>query len=484
MNAPLWTFEAFVAAMRGRPTQGGTPGITGISIDSRTVQPGDAFFAIRGDRFDGHDYAGSAAAHGAAVAVIAEERLAGLGRLTIPLVVVSDVLKALEALGIAARERSRARIAAVTGSVGKTTTKEMLALALGASGRTHFSPASFNNHWGVPLTLARLPAEARYAVFEIGMNHPGEITPLVAQVRPHVAIITTIEPVHLEYFADGIDGIAAAKAEIFSGVEPGGVAVLNRDNPFFEMLALRAIDSGVERVIGFGESPDAEARLLGLDLLADRSEVAASILGHEIAFTLGAPGRHLVQNALAVLAAVAEMGADLEKAAASFAGLSPPKGRGSRHPLFLAEGESLLIDESYNANPASMRTAIQVLGTTAAAMGGRRIAVLGDMLELGPDSPRLHAELASPLEEAGVDRVYLAGTHMLALWEALPPPMRGHYAETAGELVPILGGELAGGDVVMVKGSNGSRMTGVVDALKVRFPPPEPAAYPDGEGPA
>lgn len=484
MTEPLWSFDAFVAAMRGRPTGIAAPAVTGISIDSRTVKPGEAFFAIRGETFDGHDFVGKAAAQGAAVGVIAEERLSALGRLTIPLVVVSDVLGALESLGRGARARSRAGIAAVTGSVGKTTTKEMLARALAASGRTHYSPASFNNHWGVPLTLARMPAGAAYAVFEIGMNHAGEIEPLVKQVRPHAAIITTIEPVHSEFFPDGIAGITRAKAEIFAGIEPGGAAILNRDNPQFEPLALMAIDAGIDRVLGFGENADAEARLTALDLFADRSRVKADIMGRALSFEIGAPGRHLVQDALAALIAVEVLGGDLEAAAAALGGMAAPKGRGEQHRLTLDGGSALLIDESYNANPASMRTAIQVLGTTAAAMGGRRIAVLGDMLELGPDSPRLHAELASSLEEAGVDRVYLAGTHMLALWEALPPPMRGHYAEIAGDLVPILGDELAGGDVVMVKGSNGSRMTGVVDALKVRFPPPEPAAYPDGEGPA
>lgn len=480
----LWTFEDFITAMKGRPTGQGSAPIGGISIDSRTVAPGDAFFAIKGDRFDGHDFVGSAAGHGAALAVVAEERLAGLGRMTVPLVVVSDVLKSLEALGRAARARSKARIAAVTGSVGKTTTKEMLARALAPGGETHYSPASFNNHWGVPLTLARMPADARYAVFEIGMNHAGEIVPLVGQVRPHVAIVTTVEPVHLEYFPDGIAGIAAAKAEIFTGLEPGGSAIINRDNPFYETLALKAIEAGVERILGFGENPDAEGRLVSAELAADHSRVVANILGREIDFVIGAPGRHIVQNALAVLLAAAELGADLETAAASFAELSAPKGRGSRHRLEVGDGGALLIDESYNANPTSMRAAIAVLGSIAPAAGGRRIAVLGDMLELGPEAPALHAGLVEPLVAAGVDRVFVAGPFMASLWQALPPAMKGYYAEKASDLVPILGEEIAAGDVLMVKGSNGSRMTGVVDALKSRFAPPELAALSDAEGPA
>ncbi len=482
MTQPLWTFDAFVAAMRGRPTSVATPAVSGISIDSRTIKPGEAFFAIKGDRFDGHDYVGKAAAQGAAVAVVAEERLAALGRLTVPLVVVSDVLAALEALGRAARARSAAGIAAVTGSVGKTTTKEMLARALGATGPTHFSPASFNNHWGVPLTLARMPADAAYAVFEIGMNHAGEIEPLVRQVRPHVAIITTIEPVHIEFFPDGIDGITRAKAEIFAGIEPGGAAILNRDNPQFERLALLAIDAGVERVLGFGENADAEARLTALDLLPDHSLVKADILGREVRFSIGAPGRHLVQNALSVLLAVHLLGGDLDLAADSLSGMAAPEGRGAQHLLSLAEGAALLIDESYNANPTSMRAAIAVLAATPPGPAGKRIAVLGDMLELGERSAEMHAGLAEPLLAAGIDRVYCAGRLMHALWEVLPSDMQGQYAETAEELDVILGDAIQGGDVIMVKGSKGSRMTPLVHRLTTRFAPPATVgAGPDPE---
>ncbi len=482
MTQPLWTFDAFVAAMRGRPTSVATPAVTGISIDSRTIKPGEAFFAIKGDRFDGHDYVGKAAAQGAAVAVVAEERLSALGRMTVPLVVVSDVLAALEALGRAARARSAAGIAAVTGSVGKTTTKEMLARALGATGPTHFSPASFNNHWGVPLTLARMPADAAYAVFEIGMNHAGEIEPLVRQVRPHVAIITTIEPVHVEFFPDGIAGITRAKGEIFTGIEPGGAAILNRDNSQFEPLALMAIDAGVERVLGFGENADAEARLTALDLLPDHSLVKADILGREVRFSIGAPGRHLVQNALAVLLAVHLLGGDLDLAADSLSGMAAPEGRGAQHRLELTEGAALLIDESYNANPTSMRAAIAVLAATPPGPDGKRIAVLGDMLELGERSAEMHAGLAEPLLAAGIDRVYCAGRLMHALWEVLPSDMQGQYAETAEELDVILGDAIQGGDVIMVKGSKGSRMTPLVHRLTTRFAPPAPdIAGPDPE---
>ncbi|MBN9058924.1 MAG: UDP-N-acetylmuramoylalanyl-D-glutamyl-2,6-diaminopimelate--D-alanyl-D-alanine ligase, partial [Rhizobiales bacterium] len=411
MTEKLWNFDDFVAGMKGRPTAVG-PAITGISIDSRTVQPGDAFFAIRGDRFDGHRFVGAAAGHGATVAVVAADQLAGLGRMTIPLVVVQDVLEGLQDLARASRARSTARIAAVTGSVGKTSTKEMLGHVLAAQGPTHFSPASFNNHWGVPLTLSRMPADARFAVFEIGMNHAGEITPLVAQVRPHVAIITNIEAVHLEFFPDGVDGIARAKAEIFSGVEPGGAAILNGDSPQFERLALLAMDAGIDNVLSFGTGRDADARLEALDMQADHSRVSARILDQLVEFTIGAPGRHLVQNSLAVLLAVSKLGGDVAEAAAALGGLSAPKGRGARHRLAIGQGDATLIDESYNASPTSMRAAITVLAQARTAGAGRRIAVLGDMLELGDDTLKLHAELAEPLVGAGIDRAYLAGPSM------------------------------------------------------------------------
>ena len=472
MSAPLWTFDEFITAMRGRPTGTTAPAIEGISIDSRTLAVGDAFFAIRGEALDGHDYVGKAAAQGAALAVIAEDRLAALGRLTLPLVVVSDVLSALEALGRAARARTAARIAAITGSVGKTTTKEMLARVLGASGPTHFSPASFNNHWGVPLTLARMPAQSQFGVFELGMNHAGEITRLVAQVRPHVAIITTIAPAHAAFFEDGVAGIARAKAEIFSGIEPGGAAILNRDNPQFEPLALMAIDASVERVFGFGEAADCEARLTALDLLPDRSKVRAEILGRKIAFSIGAPGRHLVWNALAVLLATELLGGDLQAAADSLGTMSAPGGRGARHTLQLAAGTALLIDDSYNANPTSMGAALAVLAAAAPGPGGRRIAVLGDMLELGADELALHAGLVEPLVAAGVDLVFLAGSRMAALEAVLPSAMRGHYAERAEALDAILETTLADGDVVMVKGSKGSRMTPLVERLLARYSGP------------
>ena len=484
MTAPLWSYADLLAATGGRPLGARPAAIAGISIDSRTIAAGEAFFAIRGDTFDGNDFASMALARGAATAVVRADRLPSLGRSSGSLTVVADVLEALTALGLAARARSEARIAAITGSVGKTGTKEMLAAALAADGPTHASPASFNNHWGVPLTLARLPASARYGVFEIGMNHAGEIAPLVAMARPHAAIVTNVEPVHLQYF-DDVKAIARAKAEIFTGVEAGGAAILNRDNPHYALLARLARAAGIERVVGFGEHKRAEARLQTVKLKEQCSCISARILGEEISYKLGTPGRHVVQNSLAVLAAVAVLGGDLARAALALATLSPPRGRGSRLRLAVRGGDATLIDESYNANPASMGAAIALLGQTAPGRGGRRIAVLGDMRELGDDAPAMHAALAEPLAEAGVDRVFLAGPLMAALWKALPKRARGAHGAVAADIEAALLDEIAPGDVVMVKGSNASRMGALVDSIRARFagdaPAPAAEAIPEQE---
>jgi UDP-N-acetylmuramoyl-tripeptide--D-alanyl-D-alanine ligase len=329
MTTPLWTFDAMAKAMKGRPIGAQPSAITGISIDSRTILPGEAFFAIRGDRFDGHDFAGRALSAGAATAVVSEDRLSSLGKVVGSLVVVDDVLEALERLARSSRARSTARIVAVTGSVGKTGTKEMLAEALRPDGEVHYSLASFNNHWGVPLSLARMPVSARYGIFEIGMNHAGEIEPLTKLVEPHVAIVTTVEPVHLEFF-DSVEGIARAKAEIFLGLVPDGVAVINADNPYAGILAEQAAMAGVRRIVRFGEAKDADARLDMVKLKPECSCISAEILGEKVTYKLGAPGRHLVQNSLAVLAGVFLVGADLAAATLALGQLSAPKGRGAR----------------------------------------------------------------------------------------------------------------------------------------------------------
>jgi UDP-N-acetylmuramoyl-tripeptide--D-alanyl-D-alanine ligase len=469
--SPLWSTADFLTATGARLIGTAPVEIGGISIDTRTLERGDAFFAIRGDRFDGHAFVAAAFAAGASLAVVADDRAAELDPGLGPLAAVPEVLSALRALAIAARLRSAARIAAVTGSVGKTSTKEMLAAALAPDGAVHYSPASFNNHWGVPLALARMPVTARYGVFEIGMNHAGEIAPLAKLVRPHVAIITTVQPVHLEFFAS-VEDIARAKAEIFLGVEPSGAALINRDNPHYALLADLARDAGVGRVVSFGADKSADVRLLRAAAFNGGSTVAARVLGTDIAYKLAAPGLHMVENSLAVLGAVALLGGDLAAAGLALAAFASAKGRGARATLAVGPGSATLIDESYNANPASMRAAIALLRDAAPSGRGRRIAVLGDMRELGETAPELHSALREPLETAGVDRVFLAGPLMGSLWDALPTHLKGSYGESAAEIEEALVAAIAPGDVVMVKGSNASRMGGLVEALKRRLAPP------------
>ena len=463
----LWALDAMTAAMRAEGAGALPADVNGISIDSRTLVKGDAFFAIKGENRDGHDFVEGALKAGAGLAVLERDqrdRFAGA-----PLLIVPDVLEALRDLARAARARMSAKVIAVTGSVGKTSTKEALRLALSAEGETHASIASYNNHWGVPLSLARCPAGAKYAVFEIGMNHAGEITPLTQLVRPHVGIITGIEPVHLEYFGS-LEKIADAKAEIFSGVEPGGAVVLNRDNAQYERLATAARAAHIERIVSFGEHAAADARLIQFSLQADGSTVEARILGQTVTYKVGAPGRHLVLNSLAVLAAVSLVGADLALAALALNNLKPASGRGARTMLSVPGGKALLIDESYNANPASMRAAIALLGGAPVGKRGRRIAVLGDMLELGPAGAELHRALADTIEAAEIDLVFCSGPLMRALWEALPSRARGGYAETAAGLESTVLAAIQAGDAVMVKGSLGSRMGPIVRALERQFP--------------
>jgi len=463
----LWTLDAMVTAMHAERSGDLPAEVNGISIDSRTAGMGDAFFAIKGENRDGHDFVESAIKGGAHLAVVARDqrkRFAGA-----PVLVVDDVLEALRDLARASRARMRARVIAVTGSVGKTGTKEALRLALAADGETHASLASYNNHWGVPLSLARCPAAAKYAVFEIGMNHAGEITPLTKLVRPNVAIVTGVEPVHLEYFGS-LEKIADAKAEIFAGVEPGGAAVLNRDNAQYSRLVAAAKAAHIERVVSFGEHDDADACLLRLSLQTDSSTVETRILGQTVTYKLGAPGRHLVLNSLAVLAAASLVGADLALAALALNKLKPASGRGTRTVLTVPGGNVLLIDESYNANPASMRAAIALLGQAPVGKHGRRIAVLGDMLELGPTGAQLHSALVETIEATKIDLVFCSGPLMRALWEALPSRARGGYSETAARLEPMVVSAIQAGDAVMVKGSLGSKMGPIVRALERQFP--------------
>ncbi|KRB61434.1 UDP-N-acetylmuramoylalanyl-D-glutamyl-2, 6-diaminopimelate--D-alanyl-D-alanine ligase [Rhizobium sp. Root708] len=466
----LWTTEDMIAAMAGRPFGTLPEGITGISIDSRSIGPGEAFFAIKGDRVDGHDYASMAMANGAALLVVSEARLPAMGRLTVPMIVVEDVLAALGKLAQASRARSRAQIIAVTGSVGKTTTKEMLRRVLSPSGKVHASVASFNNHWGVPLTLARMPLDTYFGVFEVGMNHPDEIRPLVKMIQPHVAVITTIAPAHLGNFKS-IREIATAKAEIFEGVVPGGQVVLNRDNDQFNFLERTAQACGIQHIHSFGQHAKADFRLAEFNGSDQSSTLWITIDGDTKEVAIGAPGRHIAENALAALGVVQIVGADMQQAVGALATLQPEKGRGRRHRLTINHGTFTVIDESYNANPASMKAAIAVLASSVPTAGGRRVAVLGDMLEMGDYAQKVHADLAGPLLAAGIEHVWLAGPEMAALKESLPESIQVVHYENTAELTEYVLNSVASGDVLMVKSSLGIGFGKIVAALLDKFPP-------------
>jgi UDP-N-acetylmuramoyl-tripeptide--D-alanyl-D-alanine ligase len=472
MSANLWTaFEAAAATGGALCARGGDPdrwiaeewSAGGISIDTRSLAPGEMFIALSDVR-DGHDFIVSAFERGASAALVARApQDAPDGA---PLLVVGDTLEGLRDLARAARQRNFGKRIAVTGSVGKTSTKEMLRAAFAAAGRVHASDKSFNNHWGVPLTLARMPMSADYSVFEIGMNHAGEITPLTGLVRPHVAVITTIGEAHIENLGSR-ENIARAKAEIFLGLEKGGTAVLPIDNDYFGLLAELAKAAKVARVITFGEANNADIRLDRYAMRDDRGEVFASIFGEAFEFSLAAPGRHQAMNALAVLGAARALGVSAAKAASGLKGLSAAQGRGAQTRVALkAGGEILILDESYNANPTSMAAAIALLGQLQPKGKGRRIAVLGDMLELGEGAPGLHAGLSEALVAARIDRLYVAGSLMRNLWNKTPEPMRGAAAENAKALAPLVIAGVGEGDIVMVKGSNASKVSEIVTALK------------------
>ena len=474
MSAPaLWTTNAMAEAMAAQRLGPLPDGVPGLSIDTRSLAPGEAFFAIAGENRDGHDFVAAALAAKAGLAVVAADRRQQFPG-DAPLLAVPNVLAGLRNLAAAARARTTAKVIGVTGSVGKTGTKEALRLALSKDGETHASVASYNNQWGVPLSLARCPASARYAVLEMGMNHEGEIEPLSRLVRPHVAIITTIAPVHLEFLGT-LAKIADAKAEIFLGLEPDGAAVINRDIAQFAQLKRRAKEAGVARVISFGEHEDADARLIKCVLHPGCSTVQARILGTELTYKVGAPGRHVVINSLAVLAAADLVGADLALAALALADFTPVSGRGAPIEIGLSGGTALVLDESYNANPASMAAALEVLGRAPIGPLGRRIAVLGDMLELGPKGRALHRGLLDAVLANGIDLVFCCGPLMQVLWQALPASRRGGYAENAAALETQVLPAIRAGDAIMVKGSLGSRMAPIVKALQRAYPRHETA---------
>jgi UDP-N-acetylmuramoyl-tripeptide--D-alanyl-D-alanine ligase len=465
----LWTAAEAAAATGGRTKRDWQA--AGVSIDSRTIRPGDLFVALRHAR-DGHDFVADALARGAAAAMV--ERMPEGVTEEAPLLVVPDTMAGLRGLGEAGRRRFGGKVVAVTGSAGKTGTKEMLRTALGAQGRVSAAEKSFNNHWGVPLTLARLDPEADFAVIEIGMNAPGEIEPLARLAGPDVAIVTTVAPVHLAAFGR-IEGIAREKASIYRGLGPGGLAIMNRDIATYPIL-LRAARAVGAVPVRFGATGRPEIRLLEAHVAERATAIRARLHGREIMFRLGAPGRHLAMNALAVLAAVDGLGADLARAALALASWEAPEGRGALLRIAMGpegrDGEIVLIDESYNANPEAVAAALEVFAVTAppgaelSPRAGRRIALLGDMLELGPRERDMHADLARLAALAAVDVVHCAGPLMRALHDALPAGRRGEWHETAEALAARVSRLVAPGDAVMVKGSLGSRMGLVVDALK------------------
>jgi UDP-N-acetylmuramoyl-tripeptide--D-alanyl-D-alanine ligase len=466
MPEALWTWTDLVAAAQG--TAEGAPAwpIRGLSIDSRSLRPGDVFVAVS-DKRDGHAFVPAAFRAGAVAAIVAREYQASGSYPA--LLRVADPLQGLIKIARAARLRSAARIIAITGSVGKTGTKEMLSLCLSELGRTHAAEKSYNNHWGVPLTLARLPRASEYGVFEIGMNHAGEIAPLAGLVTPHEALITSVEPVHLGHF-NSLAEIAEAKAEILTGLVPGGTAILPRDNPHFRLLRERATAVGA-RIVTFGYHQDADFRGLQVDLGPKGSSVIAGFGTQRFPYRLGAAGEHYVKNSLAVLAALSALGVDIMRTLPALARVSPPAGRGVRIPLETAEGQILLIDESYNANPASVRAALAAMATTLRENYPRRTAVLGDMLELGQTAPDLHRGLKDAIDAAGIDLVLACGPLMRLLHESLSAGQRGAWAQTSVELVDPLLQTVRAGDVVMIKGSLGSNMAPLVAALLTRFRP-------------
>ncbi|MEW6392054.1 MAG: UDP-N-acetylmuramoyl-tripeptide--D-alanyl-D-alanine ligase [Pseudomonadota bacterium] len=453
MRNALWTADEIAQAVGGQVA--GDFAATGVSIDTRSVERGDLFVPLVGAR-DGHDFVPQAMANGAAGVLAAKP-------VDAPAVMVADTFKALEALGVAARERApQCKRGAVTGSVGKTSVTRAVEAGLRLAGKAHASVKSYNNHIGVPLTLARMPRDTQRAVFEIGMNHADEITPLSGFVQPHAVAITTVGPVHIENFPDGEAGVARAKAEIFAGLLPGGIAVLNADNRWFDYLKGEAEKVGAT-VWSFGEAPGATARLTGFAVEGEGATVSVDLRGEALSFPIRQTGVHWGPNSLCVLLMLEALDVPRETALAALAAFAPIEGRGAEKTVRIGDGTFTLVDESYNANPVSMQAALKTLG--ARKVAGRRIVALTDMLELGEDSARFHAELAEPLAAANVDMVFLAGVHMKSLWEALPPTRRGGYAMVAEKLTAKLAGAIQPGDVVMVKGSNGSKAGLLAQAL-------------------
>lgn len=461
MKQTLWTQKSAAEATGGK-AEGGAFEATRVEIDSRRVRAGDLFVAIKGERFDGHTFIREAFSRGAAAAVVSRmpQNISG------PMILVDDTMQALIALGSYARQRAQAKVVGVTGSVGKTSTKEMLQLALSAHGETFASLGNTNNHIGVPLNLANLPPNCLYAVIEMGMNHKGEIAELTQLARPHVAIVTGVEAVHLEFFRS-VEEIAMAKAEIFGGLMPGGAAVLNADNPYFDQLEQAAASRKIERIFSCGENAQASCRLLEYRGTLTGCAIRANIGGGDIAYGLQAVGRHWALPSLMSLAAVSALKLDVAASARALISFKEPIGRGRVTPLMIEGKRVLLIDDSYNASPASMRAAFSKTAEVWEMAGrkGRKIAVLGDMLELGKDTLALHSELAPTLERHGFALVLTAGQRMESLYQALPRTVASGHAATPLALLPSLKAGLQNGDIILLKGSHGSKTHELAQAL-------------------
>ncbi len=464
----LWTSTEAAAATGGQAQ--GDWAVTGVSIDTRSLQPGDLFVALQAAR-DGHDFVAQALARGAGAALVS--RIPEGVAPDAPLLLVPDVLEALGALGRAARARTGARVVAITGSVGKTSTKEMLRAMLAGQGPVHVAEASYNNHWGVPLTLARMPADTAIAVLEIGMNHPGEIAPLARMARPHVALITTVAPAHLAAFGS-IEGIAAEKAAICDGLEPGGTAILPAGLEVTQVLTAAAEAAGA-RIVTFGEVRS-DWHLTETRVVHDVTVATAATPIGGMLFKVASPGRHFACNALGALAAAVALGVDPAIAATDLGRWQPPQGRGQRERIALdAVDEALyfeLIDDAFNANPASVAASLDlfIAATPRHGIGriekGRRIAILGDMLELGPQELAMHRAIADHPAMAAIDLVHCVGPRSRVLWEALPLARRGEWHPEASALVDRAAQLVDAGDVVLVKGSKSIKVSMVVDALR------------------
>ncbi|MFD2263581.1 UDP-N-acetylmuramoyl-tripeptide--D-alanyl-D-alanine ligase [Lacibacterium aquatile] len=458
MTQPLWT-AADIATATGAQILG-VWSVNGVSIDSRTVAEGELFVALVGENNDAHEYIDQALARKAGALLLS--RLPANLPAGAPVALVKDTMVALEALGQFARKRCKAKFAAVTGSVGKTSTKEALTQLLAKQALTYGSKGNLNNNFGVPLSLARLPVKSTYGVFELGMNHPGEIAPLSQQVAPSVVIVTTIAPAHVEYFDDGVEGIAREKASIAAGLTPGGTAILTRDTPYYEVLYEAAKAAGAARIFSFGTDVAADVRLTAYVPDADGAEVSINFFGRWFTYRIGAQGKHQAINSLGVLAAIDAIGGNVEQAMEDYAEIGAPAGRGQRSVLAWGKGEIVLFDESYNASPVAVRAALGVLGQQP----GRRIVVLGDMLELGAGGPEMHMGLLDAVNAAGLHKVFACGPLMKPLYDALPEASKGLWAPTSEALKSALLALIAPGDVVTIKGSLGMRMGPLVAAVR------------------